>query len=84
MNWELVWTRPAIRDMKKIGHQEAGRIREKVKRVAETGYGDVRKLTDVHPPVWRQRVGDWRVFISPDLTRKRLQVMRVRRRDQAY
>ena len=70
--------------MKKLGQQEARRIREKVKLFAETGHGDVTKPTDIDPPEWRQRVGDWRVFITPEMRRKELHVTRVRKRDQAY
>jgi len=81
MSWKLVWTRPALKDMKKIGQQEAQRIREKVKLFADTGHGDVRKLTDVDPPEW---VGDWRVFMTPESKLKKLHVTRVRKRDQAY
>jgi hypothetical protein len=33
-----------------------------LERYAETEQGDVRKLTDVEPPEWRLRVGDWRVL----------------------
>jgi mRNA interferase RelE/StbE len=84
MSWRLVWTRPALKDMKKLGQQEARRIREKVKLFAETGHGDMKKLTDVDPPEWRQRVGGWRVFITPEVRRKELQVTRVRKRDEAY
>ena len=64
MSWTLVWTRPALKDMKKIEQRQAQRIREAVKRFAETGQGDVKKLTDVDPPEWRQRVGNWRVFLQ--------------------
>lgn len=84
MSWKLVWTRPASKDMKKIGQQEARRIREKVRWFADTGHGDVKKLTDVDPPEWRQRVGDWRVFLSPETKPKELYVLRVKKRDEAY
>lgn len=84
MSWKLVWTRPALKDMKKIGQQQARRVREKVKRFAETGEGDVKKLTDVEPPEWRQRVGDWRVFMRPDTELQQLNVMRVKKRGEAY
>ena len=84
MTWKLVWTRPALKDMKKIGSEQARRVREKVHAFAETGRGDVVKLTDVDPPEWRQRVGDWRAFLRPDPLTKELRVLRVKKRDQAY
>jgi mRNA-degrading endonuclease RelE of RelBE toxin-antitoxin system len=70
--------------LKKTGQRQARRIREAVKRFAETGHGDLKKLTDVNPPEWRQRVGDWRVFLQPHAEQKELHVLRVKKRDQAY
>lgn len=84
MSWTLVWTRPALRDMKKVDQQVARRVREALVRVAETGQGDVKKLTDVDPPEWRLRVADRRVFFQYVNDPKQIQVLRVVRRDQAY
>ncbi|MDP2957388.1 MAG: type II toxin-antitoxin system RelE/ParE family toxin [Longimicrobiales bacterium] len=84
MSWKLVWTRPALRDMKKLDQQRAHRVREGLTRLAETGQGDVKKLTDVDPPEWRLRVGDRRVFFQYATDPKQIQVLRVVRRDQAY
>lgn len=52
MSRKLVWTRPALKDMKKLNQQRARRVRESIIRLAETGHGDVTKLTDVDPPEW--------------------------------
>lgn len=49
MTWKLVWTRPALRDMKKLDPTMARRIREGLNRFAETGQGDVVRLKDVSP-----------------------------------
>ena len=62
MTWTLVWTRPALRDMGKLGRTSASRIRYAVIQLADTGRGDVARLTDARPPEWRLRVGDQRVF----------------------
>jgi mRNA-degrading endonuclease RelE of RelBE toxin-antitoxin system len=67
MAWKLVWTRPALKDMKKLDQRLA-----------------IVKLTDVDPPEWRQRVGDWRVFLQPHAEPKELHVLRVKKREQAY
>ena len=85
MTWTLVWTRPALRDMKKLDPTMALRIREGLNRLAETGHGDVVRLKDVTPPEWRLRVGDQRVFFRFQTTEtNEIQVIRVRRRDEAY
>jgi mRNA-degrading endonuclease RelE of RelBE toxin-antitoxin system len=84
MTWKLVWTKPALRDMKKLDQQRAQRIRKGLVRLAETGHGDVKKLTDVHPPVWRLRVGDRRVFFQYANDPKQIVVLGLERRDHAY
>jgi mRNA-degrading endonuclease RelE of RelBE toxin-antitoxin system len=80
----LVWARPALRDMKKLDQQLAKRIREALVRLAETGHGDVVKLTDVDPPEWRIRVGDHRAFFRYEAQQQEIHLLRVRRRDEAY
>ena len=72
MKWTLVWTRPALKDMKKLEPALARRLREAMIDLAETGHGDVVKLKDVRPPEWRLRVGDRRAFFrgSGEMRRK--------------
>lgn len=84
MKWTLVWTRPALEDMKKLEPALARRLREAMIDLAETGHGDVVKLKDVRPPEWRLRVGDRRVFFRCQRDAKEIHVLRVRRRDKAY
>ena len=52
-------------------------------RLAESGYGDVRKLqgTDFE---WRLRVGDWRVRFVYDYEETIIRVVRVLPRGRAY
>ena len=84
MKWTLVWTRPALKDMKKLEPALARRLREAMIDLAETGHGDVVKLKDVRPPEWRLRVGDRRAFFRFRNDAKEIHVLRVRRRDKAY
>ena len=84
MTWTLIWTRPALRDMKKFERRLARRIRDGVVGLAETGSGDVVKLKDVSPPEWRLRVGDHRVFFQFQGDAREIRILRVRRRDEAY
>jgi len=84
MSRKLVWTRPAAKDLKKLDQKLARRVREAMTRLAETGHGDVTKLTDVEPPEWRLRVGDHRLFFQYESDADAIHVLRVRRRDQAY
>ena len=84
MKWTLVWTRPALKDMKKLEPVLARRLREAMINLAETGHGDVVKLKGMNPPEWRLRVGDRRAFFRFRSDTNEIHVLRVRRRDQAY
>ncbi len=56
-----------------------------MQRFAATDQGDVRKLTDVSPPQYRLRVGDWRVRFARDPEKADwLIVLRVQHRSDAY
>lgn len=78
----LNWTRPASKDLAKIGADNARRVRAGIARFAETGHGDVRKLTDSNPPEYRLRVGEYRVLFQPQ--HDAIVVLRVLPRDKAY
>lgn len=84
MKWTLVWTRPALKDMKKFEPASARRVREAVIQLAESGHGDVAKLRNVRPSEWRPRAGDRRVFFRFRNDTNEIHVLRVRRRDRAY
>jgi mRNA-degrading endonuclease RelE of RelBE toxin-antitoxin system len=61
----------------------AVRIREATHRYAETGDGDVRRLTGYRPELFRLRVGDWRVLFRVDEDGV-IEVARVLHRREAY
>ena len=84
MTWTLVWTRPALRDMKKLDPTAARRVRDAVVELADTGRGDIAKLRDTRPQEWRLRVGDRRVFFRFRNDLREIHLLRVRRRDEAY
>ena len=84
MTWTLVWTRPALRDLRKLDRASASRLRRAVIQLADTGRGDVVRLTDARPPEWRLRVGDRRVFFRFRGDLREIHLLRVRRRDEAY
>ena len=44
MTWALVWTRPALKDMKRLDPAMARRVRDAVIELADTGRGDVANL----------------------------------------
>ena len=84
MSWQIVWTRPAVRDLtKRLDRQTAERVRLKMKQFAEAGIGDVERLRG-EKSEWRLRVGDWRVRFTYAPKRRTLVVLRVLPRGRAY
>lgn len=80
--WEVEWTGPAVKDLGPLDPSTLARIRAAVRRLAETGEGDVKKLQGL--PGYRLRVGSWRVFFLRDSSTKTLRVNRVKARKDAY
>ncbi len=72
----------AVKKLGRLGRDDRRRIADALARFAATGQGDVRKLTDVGPPVYRLRAGDYRTLfvLSPD----RIEVERIANRREAY
>lgn len=62
MTPEIVWSRPALADMRRLDRQVAARVAAALERYAATGQGDVSRLTG--DPRWRLRVGDWRIIYT--------------------
>lgn len=84
MSLRVEWQPAARRALKKLPADVAARLVAAVDDFAATGRGDVKKLTDVHPPVYRLRVGDWRVQFGRDVPAGVLVVFGVANRREAY
>ena len=54
MRYEIKWSQGAIKDIRRV------RITRAIEVFAETGRGDVKRLTDADS-AYRLRVGEWRV-----------------------
>jgi mRNA interferase RelE/StbE len=83
VSWRIDWTRPAVRDLRRMDRQSAERARAAVRRLAETHQGDVTRLSATEPG-WRLRVGDWRVRFVYDFANRVIRVERVLPRGRAY
>ncbi len=78
----LTFTDEAKSQVRKIDQKTAMEILRKLDRFNLTGVGDIKKLTDVHPPELRLRVGEYRVrFYS---TIKTIDVLSVTYRGKSY
>ena len=83
MTWQVLWTEPAIGDMRRLDRKVARRVRNALLRLAETGHGDVKQLAGKAGEL-RLRVGDWRVRFSFRYSTKTIEVLRVLPRAEAY
>jgi len=82
-DWNVTYTRRAQRDIRRIDRNVAIRIYSAINRFAETGRGDVRRLS-ARENQWRLRVGNYRVRFIPDYESQTIQVLRILHRSQAY
>lgn len=83
MTFRVEWTRRALKDMRRLDKPTASRIIASVETFAETGRGDVKRLTNASGQ-YRLRVGDWRVRFRIDTEIRILSVLRVLPRGEAY
>jgi mRNA interferase RelE/StbE len=76
------FTPPAEADVAKLDRRVAQRVLKALRRYAQTGAGDVRRLK---PPLsgFRLRVGDWRLRFEFD-DRGAIRILGVRHRGRAY
>lgn len=82
--YRIEFSRPAIRDLKRLDRPVRERVVVALERlVASATVGDVRALTGV-PGEFRLRVGDWRVRYELDTEHEQLLVLRVLPRGRAY
>ncbi len=62
MAFEIIWSDPAIRQLKKLDRSVARRIFDKVGELADNPHRFVQKL--VNSPQYRLRVGAYRVILD--------------------
>ena len=83
MTWDILWSRPAERDLRRLDPVMIERIQDAINQLAVTGQGDVRPLQG-RERQWRLRVGDWRVLFTYDSATCTIQIIRVLPRGRAY
>jgi mRNA interferase RelE/StbE len=80
---QVVWTAPALRDLRRIDRQMAERIRQAVRRFATSQHGDVRKL-EGQQDRYRLRAGEYRVIFRYEDGRLIIVVLQVGHRRDIY
>ena len=82
MTFELKYTEPALKDLKKLEHIMKDRIIAALERIRIRPKGYIIKL--VGDPRYKLRVGDYRVLIEIDNEKQILLVHRIRHRKNVY
>ncbi len=77
----IEWSARARKDFEDLDRVVSRRVQAAIERLGQ-GEGDVRRLTDVDPPLFRLRVGDWRVLFRYE--QSTIVVARILPRDKAY
>lgn len=84
MPWELIYTSPAERDLRKIPEYDRERIIHALDNLAiNPQLSDFTKLTGTKNK-WRIRVGRWRATIELDSRTGTMKVLRILARKDAY
>lgn len=83
MTYHVEWSRKALRDIRRLDRPTTRRIVDTVDTFAETGQGDVKKLTNAGGE-YRLRVGDWRIRFTLEDEVHILSIIRVLPRGEAY
>jgi mRNA interferase RelE/StbE len=81
MTREIRWDARARKDVGGLDRSVAEQVASAIERL-RSGVGDVRRLEDIVPPLYRLRVGDWRVLFR--FERDVILIVRVLPRDKAY
>ena len=84
MRHEIEWSQGAIKDIRRLEKPLMARITRAIEVFAETGRGDVKRLTNADG-AYRLRVGEWRVRFR--LVHREIQIMLIQAvlpRGEAY
>ena len=83
MGRRAIFSDEARADVRAIDRETALRLLETLARFLETQAGDVKQLRGFDPPLYRLRIGDWRVIFRKSGDES-IDVVRVRNRREAY
>ena len=79
----VIWSDEARADIRAIDRDTALRLLKALDRFMKTDSGNVKQLEGFHPPLFRLRIGAWRLIYSKQGD-DAIEVVRVRNRKDAY
>ena len=82
MEYEIVWSIPAAKELKRLDRSVAKRIYEKVDLLSQNPERYIEKL--VRYPYYRLRIGDYRVILDIKHESVRILILKVGHRSSVY
>ena len=82
MEFQIIWSESAAKELKKLDRSIAKRIHRKVSTLSKNPYRNITKLTGV--PYFRLRVGDYRAVFDIQGETLRILVLKVGHRKNIY
>lgn len=85
MGYEVIWHEKVLRDLEVIDKKDAARIVEKVKTyLVQDPAGPGTPLKGIFKGLFRYRYGMYRVIYAVDMAEKKIIVLHVKHRKEAY
>ena len=82
MDFVVIWSDPAKKDLSELQRETVIQILKKVRLAEENPHRFIHKLAG--ESVWRLRAGDYRVFCEINTEQKRIEIVKIRHRKNAY
>ncbi len=81
MKYEINFKPTSIKDLKKIDKQNQKNIIDKIEKMSDNLFGDIKKLTNFTPE-YRLRVGNYRVLF--EIEGNKIIIYRIKHRKESY
>jgi mRNA interferase RelE/StbE len=82
---EIIWQEKVFKDLEEIDRQDAAGIIERVKsHLVQNPAGLGRPLKGIFKGLFRYRYGDYRIVYAIDMAEKKIIVLHVKHRKEAY
>ncbi|MCH7730306.1 type II toxin-antitoxin system RelE/ParE family toxin [Patescibacteria group bacterium] len=82
MAFEVVYTKSAVRDIRKLDRVVKKKIKKRIEAYSKKPLFYARKLLDSRIGTYRWRVGNYRVIF--DIDKKNIVILRIRHRREVY
>lgn len=85
MGYEIIWQEKVLKDLEMIDKKDAARIVERVKTyLVQNPAGLSTPLKGIFKGLFRYRYGNYRVIYAIDMAEKKIIVLHVKHRKEAY